>query len=253
MKDNYVLENNKLNLGKESFLNHLDKLGTDKEKLDILSNYLDDESKRITLLTATTFLKSNELVIKFLNSGSQNVIALKGIPGVYDEFFIDSHPKAIGASIMQLRNIKLDVPSDGYIDSRSLDEKSIVKLKSQIRLLKQYLSEETLSGIMELEKYKFHSIKDKKQQIENFNIYANAHIFDLVIKDKKGEERIVPTCGYSPVIPRGVQILGVGPDTVEKWGKVIKVTDLLITVGDVSLYKDILSKFNGDEIIRIAI
>lgn len=253
MKDNNVLENNKLNLGKESFLKYLDKLGTDKEKLDILANYLDDVSKRITLLTATTFLKSNELVIKFLNSGSQNVIALKGIPGVYDEFFIDSHPKAIGASVMQLRNIKLDVPSDGYIDSRSLDEESIIKLKSQIRLLKQYLPEETLSGIMELEKYKFHSIKDKKQQIENFNIYANAHIFDLIIKDKKGEERIVPTCGYSPVIPRGMQILGVGPDTVEKWGKVMKVTDLLITVGDVGLYKDILSKFNGDEIIRIAI
>lgn len=253
MRDNYVLENNKLNLGKESFLEYLDKLGTDKEKLDIISNYLDDTTKRITLLTATTFLKSNELVIKFLNSGSQNVIALKGIPGVYDEFFIDSHPKAIGASVMQLRNIKLDVPRDGYIDSRSLDEESNTKLKSQIRLLKQYLSEETLSGIMELEKYKFHSIKDKKQQIENFNIYANAHIFDLIIKDKKGEERIVPTCGHSPVIPRGIQILGVGPDTVEKWGKVIKVTDLLITVGDVGLYKDIISKFNGDEIVRIAI
>lgn len=255
MKVNNVLENEglELNLGKESFLKYIAQLGVEKNRLDIISNYLGDASKRVTLLTATTFLKSNELVIKFLNSGSQKVIALKGIPGVYDEFYIDGHPKAVGVSEVQLREIGIDISSEGYIDSRWLDQESIYKLKSKLRLLKHYISDDTLEGVMELEKYKFHSIKDKKQQIESFSVYSNAHIFDLKVIDKNGEEKVIPTCGYSPVIPRGVRIIGVGPETIEKWGKVLEITDLLITVGDIRLYKDIVRHYNGTEIVRITI
>jgi hypothetical protein len=255
MKANNVLENEELEitLGKENFLKYIAKLGAEKNSLHIISNYLVDTSKRVTLLTATSFLKSNELVIKFLNSGSQKAIALKGIPGVYEEFFMDGHPKAVGVSEIHLREAGIEIPSEGYIDSRSLDQDSINELKSKIRLLKNYLSDETLEGVMQLEKYKFQSIKDIKQNIENFSIYSNAHVFDLRIMDKKGKEKIIPTCGYSPVIPRGIRIVGVGPETLEKWGKVLKVTDLLITVGDVSLYTDILCHFNGNEIVAINI
>ena len=254
MDDNFSIKNiiNPSLFGEDYFLEHLIDLGVTTKNIEVISNHIKNQEKRITLLVSTPFLESNDLVIKFLNTGHKKSIALKGLPGVFEEFYFDGHPKAIGISEEYLERVSIVTPNSGFIDSEKLGYEKLEETKSKIMRLKKYLRKNIMSNIKCLEEFKFYTLKhNMKQQINDLTIYANAHIFDLVIIDKNNQKHIIPTFKCSPVISEKVQIVVLGPETIKKWKEVLDNTDLLITYGDIKLYKDILSENDRLKIITI--
>lgn len=200
---------------------------------------------RVVLIANTDFEKSNEIVINFLNAGRKGVIALKGIPGVFNEFFFDSHPKAVGVSRDDLDAVGIDMPEHGVLDPWESEDKS--ELKEKILALREHLNL-PVKAIERLEKEKFRTLGDAKMVTISkepliFNegkiAYANFHILDLQIKDELGNYS-VRTYQNSPVIAKNVTIMGVGPETLKVWGKIIKEAKAVIILGNPKGFEQIL-------------
>ncbi|MEI6790630.1 MAG: hypothetical protein WCK42_05570 [Myxococcaceae bacterium] len=193
--------------------------------------------QRVVMLVNTDFETSNQAVINFLNSGRQNIIALKGPRGVFNEFYFDNHPKSIGVSREILQACGIHVPKDGIIDCFALKER-IIALRDKIDL--------PIAALKRLETEKFRTLAPMNAQTvkisDTLTVYANLHIFDLRVRDTCGEERVVRTYQNSPIITDEVKILGIGPETVQVWGEIIKSSKELILMGDTDELVEILLK-----------
>lgn len=194
-------------------------------------------NERVVLITNVDFEKSNEIVINFLNAGRKKVIALKGAPGVFDEFFLDNHPKAIGVSRTDLKAVGIDMPNCGVLDPWTFQDKT--EIKNKILALKQRLKL-PLQALDRLEIEKFRTLGDDKMVTisdepfifdEGKVAYANFHILDLKVRDELKKERVVRTYQNSPIITDKVEILGLGPETLKVWGKIIRDAKAIIVIG----------------------
>jgi hypothetical protein len=230
----------------------------------ILKEYFADHTKRITLLSGSSFMESNRLVINFLNQKfgtNPNLVALKGLnpeinafDSVFMEFFFDSHPKAVKISEELLVKVGIQLPENGIIDTQNIPVEDRAKLKEKILKLKKFVfTKKELAEVEELEKRKFATLGDKKKQAitPEFTIYANAHIYDLEVLDKSGKVVIVPTYQNSPVISKECRILGVGPITMINWAKVINNSDALIILGSTEPYQGIIENYEGETFFGI--
>ena len=195
----------------------------------------------VSFLVTTPFDVSNKPVINFLNSGRTNIVALKGLPGVLNEFYFDGHPKAVMISEESLAMMKIPVPSDGIWDpSTQLTEAERQAqqqdYKAKIRSLKWHaLQGDTHIQVENLENMKFSTLgAANKVEVSDDTVYANAHIFDLIVKDKKNNVRVVTTFRNSPIITDKCTIIGVGPKTKEMWGKVTACSSDIIVLGDIT-------------------
>ncbi|MBU1147861.1 MAG: hypothetical protein KKD11_05850 [Candidatus Omnitrophica bacterium] len=193
------------------------------------------------------------MVIAFLNSGRGNIIALKGPVGVFNEFYFDAHPKAVGVSKEALREVGIEIPSSGIIDPLEWPEDKKSKLKEKILALRDRIGL-PLYEVEKLEKEKFRSLGDKKKVKINdeLTVYANCHIFDLRVKDKKSKVLVIRTYQNSPVILDEVEVLSVGPETIEKWREIIMGAKGVIVVGDtISFEAALLNSTTGQEKVFI--
>ncbi len=279
------------------------------------------QGKRVVVIANTAahngqsgFEVSNGVIINALNSGLENIAAMKGPNVVKPEFLFDGHPKAVGFPRSYFKEAGIHVPEDGILDPNELDKAGEIgwadgKVKidelstlglsaptidiftdAETGILtrsgdyiyfrrgqtpvrppavkgkkfdtvwgelekiskRAYLKEVILSlrnkpelglpvaAIKRLEEKKFATLKPKGKHRITVDvgpwgedaIYANAHILDLVVLDKHGNERVIQTYKNSPIITDEVTILRVGPETEKVWGAFLKGADAIILLGD---------------------
>lgn len=214
----------------------------------MLEQYFNNPNKRITLLVSgQDFEDDLDLSIDFLNSGHKQLVLLKGIPGVYEEFYMDHHPKLIGCNPQELSQVGIKLPPSGIIDP----SKEQIELASYKKALDCICEEKKTNALNIFNDCKFLSLgKAAKQKIaENFWIYANAHIFDLYVEDGEGRKRVVTTYKNTPIVSEEVKIIGIGPDTTDKWLSVLEASDLIIVAGNDEPYRCVLDQVDQEQLV----
>ena len=218
------------------------------------------ENERITLVVNTPFTQSYRAALGFLNSGRGNIVALKGPPGVFDEFYSAGYPKAIQVPDSVLNEAGFQMPADGIIDPMTWTKNQRAAQwgahKERVQSLKARIRNFPLKEVNKFERDKFTTLKADAQDTrkvrisEDLTVHANAPIFDLRVKDKSGHIRTVRTFENCPVLSESVDILSVGPETLKKWGEIISGSQGVIVIGDPSPF---ISLFAGSSQHRILI
>jgi len=208
---------------------------------------------RVTMIVGTDFVTAYKTVLAFLNSGKLNVVALKAAPGVFEEFLgeASNHPKAIGVRRVDVEGVGIELPQTGILDPSGMQQaeldtlrERLVSLSKAIRLLPR-----DAISLFRAEQFRTLGKEHKKTVIEGETIYANLHIFDVRVRTKQGDEVVVQTFENLPVVSDECEIIGVGPETVRVWSKVILNSEKIIALGEKP--REIKGALRGKEVLEI--